>query len=74
MTCETGDLSGGLVLVNDTFGNGLLNDGNGIAKAFLGLLCGLVFQSIANVSDRFFDLGLIAFVSYPSDLILSGPL
>ena len=70
---QSGDLTGGLVLMDHAFGCSLLNNGYCIKKAFPGSLCRIVCHSGSDFPDYFFDPGFISLVSYPFDFILPGP-
>lgn len=70
---ETGDLSGCLVFVNNTFGSGLLEDGNSLLEALLGLLCRIGSDGGSNLLNRLLNPCLVTLVSDSLDLVLSRP-
>jgi len=70
---EAGDLSGCLVLVNNTLGGGLLDDGNSFLEALLGLFYGIGSDSGSDLLDCLFDPCFVTLVSDSLDFVLPGP-
>jgi len=71
--CKAGDLSGCLIFVNNALGGGLLDHGNSLFEALLGLIYRIGSDGGSNIFDRLFDPCLVTLVSDSFYFILSRP-
>ncbi len=71
---QAGNYSSGLVPVNDPFGDGFLDNRDGVSKVLSCLINGFVCHGSSDPPNRFLGACPVTLVSYPSDLVLSGPL
>ena len=73
LTCKAGYGPGGLVLMDNAFGGGLLEQGNSCVELLRGLF-GLVFgQGRSDLFDHIPGSGLVVHVSESSDSVLPRP-
>jgi hypothetical protein len=60
---QAGDLASGFVFVDHAFGSGLLQNGNGLGQAFLGLLGGIAGHGAFDCFHHVFGSRFVVLIS-----------